>query len=1180
MYGGDGLQPSPFPPGVNPFEGFPDADELEAVYRENEVYILHPHQLSDPNTLIFNFPVAGMVTDDDIREHMTRIYTHDATQNAFKIEIAAGVILRHSETGHTRYFRPESNAFILDSPLVITDYNTLQDAIEILIQSGLDNMIRSFRPDTKYVVQMITQLNYYSWALAFPLGAKVDIVPQHIRENRSIMSRTSIDGYDNCCIFVALSAFRHPEHDPRWKKKDVQNLFARWVTYGVELGILPKNHTRLPEKYGGFEWNHLSNFEKCFQVNIVIMHYAEDKTVTTKYTSHGEFTDTMYLNINNDHLSLITNIHSYTHRYQCHHCRRLFTQFYLVTRHQRACKKMARLKFPAASYVYFKSVFDELSHVGIIVPPDKRVNPWFVVYDFESILAKCDFQTAGKQTRYTSMHIPVSVSVCSNIPGYTKPHFIMSKYPRQVLRQMMQYLEEVRQALCEITNNRWGSYLAHLKSKLRERKDTLSRQFARKQNATEGDATARTQCGMKDYFENKKKFVSADPMMCLLLRLYKRFSLYINRMTVLGFNSQKYDLKLVMGYLIEYMLLDKVKQEIKAESVDALLGETEEGRDFVEVDIKVHDDTVSDTEYNESEDVFSWMQDSVCAETIEKMFEAKTDGGFDIVNDVNIDDMIKVFALDEAGPPQVLKRNNAYASVGNNFFTFLDVCNYLPPGTNYKKFLTTYAAEGSKSYFPYEYCSSYEKLFDPLPPYDDPGWTSVLRGGAHLLEQECSEDAGAKTGREIYNDLVAYMKQNNMSTLADLLKVYNNCDTVPFVSAVMNMQVEYFKQGLDVFKVAVSIPGIARIKLMQYSQAQGIHFSLCHKDDSDMYHLMKTQTVGGPSIVFNRFAKVGKTFLRDDKKVLTALVEGFDCNALYTHCFRSPMPCFMYVRRFAPDFRPQYRPQYLIMYIWMEDMASQLGIRIRHKMNLGHDIRAGEYLLDGLGVTDDGQMIAFEYLSCYHHGHTCQHPRTTFHDSVLRKWEEKKKALLASGYDVCSIWDCTFRNIMYNEKPDLLQQYNSMRPEFLKHHPKGVTEETILEAVRIGSLFGFLVVDLRCPPELKEHFEDFPPIFANHDISYNDIVSVMQDHVKSTNIKLTNRRVLLSGFEADEFLVNTRLLRFYLELGLIVSKVHEVIEYCERVPFADFVQQITEHRKAAACDPSRAVAGNIYKLIG
>ncbi len=75
-----------------------------------------------------------------------------------------------------------------------------------------------------------------------------------------------------------------------------------------------------------------------------------------------------------------------------------------------------------------------------------------------------------------------------------------------------------------------------------------------------------------------------------------------------------------------------------------------------------------------------------------------------------------------------------------------------------------------------------------------------------------------------------------------------------------------------------------------------------------------------------------------------------------------------------------------------------------------------------------------------------------------------------------------------------------------------------------------------------------------------------------------SRQFLTSGMAAREFLVNTELLKFYLNIGLRVSKIHQVIEYVETYCFRGFVEEVTRYRKEAQLDPDKAVIGSIYKL--
>jgi len=68
-------------------------------------------------------------------------------------------------------------------------------------------------------------------------------------------------------------------------------------------------------------------------------------------------------------------------------------------------------------------------------------------------------------------------------------------------------------------------------------------------------------------------------------------------------------------------------------------------------------------------------------------------------------------------------------------FKFLDVMNYLAPGTSYDKWVKAYGCKLTKSWIPYEWCDSPDKLAYPdLPDY--PAWYSRQKAAYLLTLQE------------------------------------------------------------------------------------------------------------------------------------------------------------------------------------------------------------------------------------------------------------------------------------------------------------------------------------------------------------------------------------------------------------------------------------------------------------
>ena len=72
------------------------------------------------------------------------------------------------------------------------------------------------------------------------------------------------------------------------------------------------------------------------------------------------------------------------------------------------------------------------------------------------------------------------------------------------------------------------------------------------------------------------------------------------------------------------------------------------------------------------------------------------------------------------------KNGNKIMFLRTKRLRFLDVMNYVGPGTSYDKWVKGYDCEQEKSWFPYEWFDSPEKLdFPGLPPYEC--WFSKLK---------------------------------------------------------------------------------------------------------------------------------------------------------------------------------------------------------------------------------------------------------------------------------------------------------------------------------------------------------------------------------------------------------------------------------------------------------------------
>ena len=127
----------------------------------------------------------------------------------------------------------------------------------------------------------------------------------------------------------------------------------------------------------------------------------------------------------------------------------------------------------------------------------------------------------------------------------------------------------------------------------------------------------------------------------------------------------------------------------------------------------------------------------------------------------------------------VAKKANTVMFIKTKKFLFLDIINYLGPGTSYTAWVKAYGCSTQKSWLPYEWLDSPEKLNYPgLPDY--PAWYSELKEGFVLKLSKLMEC------KKIF-------KEKDMQTFTDWLCYYNNLDVAPGLEALCNIQFRFRK---------------------------------------------------------------------------------------------------------------------------------------------------------------------------------------------------------------------------------------------------------------------------------------------------------------------------------------------------------------------------------------------------
>ena len=151
----------------------------------------------------------------------------------------------------------------------------------------------------------------------YPLG-KASHLPDYIRNNRHIIAleKDKNNAYrykDHLCFFrcLAIGKFGKTHHNSNQKAKE---LFEDYC-----------HHFRVnPKEFKGVELTDFPQLEKYYETRLFVMFLKEDGTAKTLYLSQALFPTKIYMNMYENHLSLITDHEMYSKQYICNRCEKRF----------------------------------------------------------------------------------------------------------------------------------------------------------------------------------------------------------------------------------------------------------------------------------------------------------------------------------------------------------------------------------------------------------------------------------------------------------------------------------------------------------------------------------------------------------------------------------------------------------------------------------------------------------------------------------------------------------------------------------------------------------------------------------------------------------------------------------------------------------------------------------------
>ena len=505
-------------------------DELSSAIRDavrENWGSVRTHVVNGPVQTRYNHRLTSLDTRD-LHDQLFLLFEEQTT--AFKVNVSFGFILKQKATSRLRYYHSSNNCCgrYLEEPSLITNRADFDRFLARIQESDILQWAVAQRPNSDWVCEHVTNATFFlNRIVDHPIGCVGINLPDYVKNNKAIVGLEK-DRYrkttynDNLCLFRCLA-----------------------LHLGREAAAFYAEYTDTPvHDFAGVTLDDLHKVESKFKTNVVVYQLVEidnGKTMAELVRrSPAQYQETMYLNLYEAHFSYIKDIRMYSHSYKCSKCEQaLWKCPYDLHRHELTCEAGVNRIYKGGVYRPPASIFERLDDEGIIASPVLRYFPYRATFDFECYFSDERLPVNSDKLQWSARHVPLSVSVASNVPGYEPAQcYVTDGDSDKLVADMMDHLTAISDAAYESLLPLYADVLEELKT----RKEAWDEE--------------------EEEEENGKKTVNP----CKTLE--KQLQTWLRQLPVIGFNSGHYDLNVVKKFFIPYMLKgnDKTRFVIKRQN--------------------------------------------------------------------------------------------------------------------------------------------------------------------------------------------------------------------------------------------------------------------------------------------------------------------------------------------------------------------------------------------------------------------------------------------------------------------------------------------------------------------------------------------------------------------------------------------------------------------------------------
>ena len=262
---------------------------------------------------------------------------------------------------------------------------------------------------------------------------------------------------------------------------------------------------------------------------------------------------------------------------------------------------------------------------------------------------------------------------------------------------------------------------------------------------------------------------------------------------------------------------------------------------------------------------------------------------------------------------------------------------------------------------------------------------------------------------------------------------------------------------------------------------------------------------------------------------------------------------------------------------WLTWESERTGRVMRHQIN-SREKGIGKLLVDGWCSET---KTAYQFHGCFFHGNpsTSQEVNAVNGKPMAELLAETRKntVYLRHFVKVVELWECEWKEV--RRDPVVKKCLDAAFPR--RHHVRWtMTSQQILSGVRAGTVFGLIECDLCVPEALREQFAEMQPVFKNIRLTRDDLGTFMRRYAEEHNIMATPRRMLVGSYRDDNILLATPLLRWYMDHGLEVTHVYQIIEYDPIPCFRRFGDAVSTARREGDVHSHKGIIADTMKLLG